>query len=199
MPLFFFSTGFPVQPFLYYGRAARRKGIVGNIFHHHATGSNDAAIPDGHSRTNHHAAAQPTVFTDGNGIGSFFRFATFHVINRMLGRVKLTTRPHLRISPDADVTGIKHHAIIIHKHIFAQHDARAMVALERRVNHRSGRYAGYQVFYHTAWQHARNSLATPARRSNKVPRCASFPFPSSYFSLLSCSPNAKLRRIRLRQ
>ena len=65
----------------------------------------------------------------------------------MLGRVKLATRPHLRIPPDADVTGIKHHAIIIHKHIFAQHDARAMIALERRVNHRSGRYAWYQVFY----------------------------------------------------
>ena len=85
-------------------------GIRGNVFYHHASCTDDAAVADSDSWTNCNATSQPAVFANGYRRASFYGLATFHIINRMVGRQELAVRTNLSVIANGgetvDETGI---------------------------------------------------------------------------------------------
>ena len=87
----------PFNAFYYFARIADCYRIRRNVFYHHTSSTDDAAVADGHSRANCNATSQPAVFANGYRGASLYGLATFYIVNGMVGRQELTVRAEIFI------------------------------------------------------------------------------------------------------
>ena len=100
----------PFNAFYYFARIADCYRIRRNVFYYYASSSDDAAITNSDSWADCYATSQPAVFANGYRRASLDGLATFHIINRMVGRQELAVRTNLSVIANGgetvDETGI---------------------------------------------------------------------------------------------
>ena len=70
------------------------------------------------------------VLTNSNRKASFYRFATFNVVNWMVRSQELAVRANLSIGTDRDYASVEHRAVVVDEDILTKFDAMPMIAME---------------------------------------------------------------------
>ena len=94
----------------------------------------DAAVPDGYSRTDNDSAAYPAIFSNADGKGCLLRFASLYVVCRMARCVELAVGADFCVRTDMDASAVEHCAVVVDEHVFAKMNFCAVVAVERRAD-----------------------------------------------------------------
>ena len=63
-------------------------------------------------------------------LASFYRFATFNVVNWMVRSQELAVRANLSIGTDRDYASVEHRAVVVDEDILTKFDAMPMIAME---------------------------------------------------------------------
>ena len=131
-----------------HGRIASRHAVVGNVFRDDTSSGDDAACPDGDTRTNGHIATDPRIVADGYRMSRFHRVPALQVILRVLWRVEAAVGSDEHMVANGDETLIEHRTVVVDAHVFADGDAAAVVAMEGRHQLRGLGKTRNEVFYH---------------------------------------------------
>lgn len=132
------------------GRIAGRDGVGGDVACHDASGSDHAAVAYRHAGAYRHTAADPAVGTDRHRICIFLVLAPLDIIHGMMRCVYLYVGTYERMVAHSDVCAVEKRAVGVDEHMAPQAYAVAVVAIERRTDHRVFGDARYKVFEHTA-------------------------------------------------
>lgn len=112
-------------------RVPHSKHVGRKILGYHCPGTYDRILPDGHTRTEDDAAAQPDVVSNCDRLGSLPFCAAWFCLERMRGCEKLHIRTDLHILADGDRCHVEQHSAIIDERPCPDMDMIVIVAPDR--------------------------------------------------------------------
>src|SRR5690554_3652046 len=139
---------FLFEPPLNHRGVTRHQGVVRHIAGDHASGGHNAAITNGYAGQEGHVAAQPAIFSNGDGVGILLLFPAFHGVHRVIGRVKLAVGTNACMLANADMPSAHANSVVVDKHILGKDKVAAVITMNGWTDGAGSGYAGDKLLDH---------------------------------------------------
>src|SRR5690606_5542769 len=118
-------------------RIAGGKYVIGNVFGHHTSRTDHAAVAYGHARTNHRTSPDPNILPYSYRLGIFQSGGPFYRINGVGGGINLYIRTKKRPTSDFHLRHIQHYTVEVEKNLFPYQHIIAIITIKRRLHPKS--------------------------------------------------------------